>query len=75
VTVLGLSLPSLITGALFVERVFVWPGIGSLAIESTLLHDYPVLMGIGLLVSFTIILANLATDIAYAFVDPRIRYS
>jgi len=75
VTVLGLSLPSLITGALFVERVFVWPGIGSLAIESTLLHDYPVLMGIGLLISFTIILANLATDIAYAFVDPRIRYS
>jgi peptide/nickel transport system permease protein len=75
VTVLGLSLPSLITGALFVETLFVWPGVGSLAVQATMLHDYPLIMGIALLTSFTIVLANLATDVAYAFVDPRIRVS
>jgi peptide/nickel transport system permease protein len=75
VTVLGLSLPSLITGALFVERLFVWPGVGSLAVQSTMEHDYPMIMAIALLTSVTIIFANLLTDIAYAFVDPRIRYS
>jgi peptide/nickel transport system permease protein len=75
VTVLGLSLPSLITGALFVETLFTWPGVGSLAIESTQLRDYPMIMGIGLVTSIAIVMSNLVTDIAYAYVDPRIRYS
>jgi peptide/nickel transport system permease protein len=75
VTVIGLSLPSLITGALFVETLFVWPGVGSLAIQSTQVRDYPMIMAIALLTSVTIILANLLTDIAYAYVDPRIRYT
>ena len=75
VTVVGLSLPSLITGALFVETLFVWPGVGSLAIQSTQFRDYPMIMAIALLTSFTIIVSNLVADVAYAFVDPRIRYS
>ena len=75
VTVLGLSLPSLITGALFVETIFAWPGVGRLAIEATQLRDYPVIMGVALLTALTIILSNLVTDISYAYVDPRIRYS
>jgi peptide/nickel transport system permease protein len=75
VTVVGLSLPSLITGALFVETLFVWPGVGSLAIQSTQVRDYPMIMAIALITSFTIIVSNLLADIAYAFVDPRIRYS
>ncbi len=75
VTVLGLSIPSLITGALFVETLFSWPGLGSLAVEATLRRDYTVIMGIGLVTSVVIVFSNLATDMAYAFVDPRIRHS
>ncbi len=73
VTVLGLSLPSLIVGAIFVETLFSWPGVGQYAIESTREHDYAAIMAVGLLTSVAIIMANLITDIAYAFVDPRIR--
>jgi peptide/nickel transport system permease protein len=75
VTVVGLSLPSLITGALFVETLFVWPGVGSLAIQSTQVRDYPMIMAIALITSVTIIVSNLLADISYAYVDPRIRYS
>ena len=74
VTVLGLTLPTLIVGALFVETLFTWPGVGSYAIQATRQRDYPAIMAVGLLTSTTIILSNLITDIAYAFVDPRIRY-
>jgi peptide/nickel transport system permease protein len=75
VTVIGLVIPQLITAGLFVETLFVWPGLGSLSIQSTQLRDYPMIMAIGLLVSATVVVSNLVTDIAYAFVDPRIRYS
>jgi peptide/nickel transport system permease protein len=75
VTVLGLSLPSLITGALFVETLFTWPGVGSLAIQATQQRDYPLILAVGIVTSVTIVASNLLTDIAYAFVDPRIRYS
>jgi peptide/nickel transport system permease protein len=75
VTVLGLSLPSLITGALFVETLFTWPGVGSLAIQATQQRDYPLILAVGLVTSVTIVLSNLLTDVAYAYVDPRIRYS
>jgi peptide/nickel transport system permease protein len=75
VTVLGLSLPSLITGALFVETLFNWPGVGSLAIQATQQRDYPMILAVGLVTSLAIVFSNLLTDIAYAYVDPRIRYS
>lgn len=73
VTVLGLTMPSLIVGAIFVETLFTWPGIGQYAIESTREHDYAAIMGVALLTSAAIVLSNLLTDVAYAFVDPRIR--
>lgn len=73
VTVFGLTLPSLIVGAIFVETLFSWPGIGQYAIESTREHDYAAIMGVALLTSTAIVISNLVTDVAYAFVDPRIR--
>lgn len=73
VTVLGLTMPSLIVGAIFVETLFTWPGIGQYAIESTREHDYAAIMGVALLTSAAIVVSNLITDVAYAFVDPRIR--
>ena len=73
VTVLGLTMPSLIVGAIFVETLFTWPGIGQYAIESTREHDYAAIMGVALLTSAAIVLSNLIPDVAYAFVDPRIR--
>jgi peptide/nickel transport system permease protein len=74
VTVIGLSLPALFTGALFVETLFSWPGVGKMAVDATLQHDYPVIMAIAMLTAVIIVLANLVTDLAYAVVDPRIRY-
>jgi peptide/nickel transport system permease protein len=74
VTVLGLLLPTLIVGALFVETIFNWPGVGSYAIEVTRERDYAGIMAVALLTSVTIVISNIGTDIAYAFVDPRIRY-
>jgi len=74
VTVVGLSLPALFTGALFVETLFSWPGVGKLAIDATLQHDYPVIMAVGLMTAVVIVIANLITDLVYGLVDPRIRY-
>ena len=73
-TNIGLEVPFLFTGAIVTETIFSWPGIGNLTIDATRNFDYPVLMGV-LLISATItVLANLLADIAYAFVDPRIKY-
>jgi peptide/nickel transport system permease protein len=74
ITVIGLSLPALFTGALFVETLFSWPGVGKMAVDATLQHDYPVIMAIAMATAFIIVIANLVTDLAYAVVDPRIRY-
>jgi peptide/nickel transport system permease protein len=75
VTVIGLSLPPLVTGALFVETLFSWPGVGQVAIEAVRLKDYPVIMAVAMLTSLVIVLSNLLTDVAYAYVDPRIHYA
>ena len=75
VTIVGLSLPNLITGALFVETIFSWPGIAKAAVDASLQRDYPVIMGVALITSVAIVISNLIADIAYAFVDPRIRHS
>jgi peptide/nickel transport system permease protein len=73
VTLIGLSLPSLFGGALFIESVFAWNGMGLLTVQAVQQNDYTVVMGTTLMFSFLIILANLATDVAYAVLDPRIR--
>jgi peptide/nickel transport system permease protein len=74
VTIVGLSFRFLLAGSVLVETVFAWPGIGRLMYDSIAIRDYPVLMGILLLVSSVVIIANLAIDILYGFLDPRVRY-
>jgi ABC-type dipeptide/oligopeptide/nickel transport system permease component len=73
VTVVGLSVGGLLSGAVVTETVFAWPGLGSYAFRSATELDFPAIMGVGLVVATIYILVNLAVDIAYAFVDPRIR--
>jgi len=74
VTVVGLSLPTLIGGAVLTETVFAWPGIGRLAVGAVFERDYPVIMGVNLMVATVVISANLLTDLAYCVIDPRISY-
>lgn len=74
ITLLGLSLPGLIGGSFIFETIFAWPGMGRLAYESAVSFDYPVIMGVVTIAAFLTLLGNLLADIAYALVDPRIRY-
>ncbi len=75
VTLFGLWLPLLVTGSVFVEWVFAWPGLGSLAAGAVGGRDYPLLMGTSLLAAGLVIAGNLVTDVAYSLLDPRVRYS
>jgi peptide/nickel transport system permease protein len=74
VTNIGLEIPFLFTGAIVTETIFSWPGIGRMTIEATRSFDYPTLMGLLLITSILVVLANLIADIMYAIVDPRIQY-
>jgi peptide/nickel transport system permease protein len=74
VTIVALELPVLFSGALFTETIFSWPGMGRLFFDSALRFDYAVLMGIIVVNAALIILSNLAADVVYAYLDPRIRY-
>lgn len=74
ITVIGLSLSGLIGGSVLIERVFAIPGVGRLAIDATNTRDYPVIQAVVLLSTTAVVLANLFTDVAYAYLDPRIRY-
>ena len=73
ITLLGLQLGALLAGAVITETVFSWPGVGLLTIESIQSRDYPVVQACVLLISVTYVLVNLLTDLAYAWIDPRIR--
>ena len=73
VTVVGLSLPGLFTGTLFVELLFGIPGIGREALQAVLGFDFDVVLGLVLFGSILFVLANILIDIAYGFIDPRIR--
>jgi len=75
VTIVSLSLPTLVGGAVLTETVFAWPGIGRLAVGAVFERDYPVIMGVNLLVATIVISANLITDLAYCVIDPRISYT
>ena len=72
ITVIGYNFGYALTGAILTETVFGWPGLGYLFITSIAKRDYPVLEGIFLFASVTVVLANLLTDLAYAVVDPRV---
>lgn len=73
VTILGLSLPGLIGGSIIIETIFAIPGMGQLMVQSIYARDYPVVMGNLVVVAVLTLFANLLADIAYGFVDPRIR--
>jgi len=75
VTVIGYNVGLLIAGSALSETVFAWPGVGRLLFDSITKRDYPVMTGILLMVSCTVVLANLLTDLAYAALDPRVRYT
>jgi len=75
VTMLGLTLPSLLSGAVILEQIFSWPGMGRLFFEAIRERDYPVIMGLVLLFSTLTLLGQLLADALYAVVDPRITYS
>ena len=75
VTMFGLDLATLLGGAFITETVFNLPGIGQYAVRSIFTNDFPSVMGVTLFGAFFIALANLCVDIAYAFLDPRVRYT
>jgi peptide/nickel transport system permease protein len=74
VTLVGLSLPGLIGGSFIIETIFAWPGLGQLGLQAVFTHDYPLVMGIGIITAFLTLTGNLLADLVYAWLDPRIRY-
>ena len=74
ITIVTLSLPSILGGAVIIETIFQWPGMGMLSYRATTTRDYPILMGVTLISATMILLSNLLADILYAVADPRIRY-
>jgi len=74
VTIMGLTLPALVSGSFIFETIFAWPGMGRLGYEAIMNYDYPVVMGVGVIAIFLTLLGIFLSDIAYAVVDPRIRY-
>jgi peptide/nickel transport system permease protein len=75
VTLVGLDLPLLLAGAVVTERIFAWPGMGRLFLDSLQRSDYSVLMGLLMIISAAVVIFQLLTDIVYTWLDPRIRYS
>ena len=75
VTLAGLQLPLIFSGALVTETVFTWPGMGRLFVDSIGYRDYPVLMGLLILTSALVVVGNLVTDLVYAAIDPRIGHA
>jgi peptide/nickel transport system permease protein len=73
-SVLGVYLPDMVGAAAITETVFTWPGLGLRVVDAANGRDFPVIMGIALVFAFVVLWANLLTDVAYAAVDPRIRY-
>jgi peptide/nickel transport system permease protein len=73
VTLIAINLGYVIAGAITVEVVFNWPGLGTLTVEALTARDYPVLQGVFLLLSVAVVLANLVADLVYALLDPRVR--
>ena len=74
VTIIGMQIPMLFGGAVIVEQIFSWPGLGLITMNAITGRDYPVIMGVCLLSAVVVLAANLLTDIVYALVDPTIKY-
>jgi peptide/nickel transport system permease protein len=73
-TILGMLFAGLVSGAVITEQIFNWPGMGRLALSSTIARDFPIVQGIVLVVAVMVLGINLLVDITYAYVDPQIRY-
>ena len=71
-TIVGLDLPFVLGGAVITESIFAWPGMGLLFIESLTRSDYPVLMGILMLIAVAVVVLQLLTDLVYSLLDPRV---
>ena len=74
VTVVGVQAGYLLGGAIFTETVFAWPGVGTLMVQGILARDFPLVQGCVLVIALVFVLFNLAVDLLYATLDPRIRY-
>ncbi|MFH1552211.1 MAG: ABC transporter permease [Candidatus Omnitrophota bacterium] len=74
VTIMGLTLPTLISGSFIFETIFAWPGMGRLGYEAIMNYDYPVVMGVGVIATFLTLLGIFLSDVVYGIVDPRIRF-
>lgn len=74
VTEIGMSIPSLVGGAVVTEQIFNWPGIGSLMVQSISARDYPVIMGVTVIVAGVVLIGNILVDLTYGLLDPRISY-
>ena len=75
VTTIGLQIGVLLAGAILTETIFSWPGIGKLTVDAIFARDYPVVQGAVLLTAALFVLINLATDLVYTVIDPRVRYA
>ncbi len=75
ITLIGLSIPEVVGAAVVTETVFSWPGLGLMMVEGIQDRDFLLIMGITMVLALTVLLANLLTDVAYGYADPRIRYS
>ena len=73
-TLIGNRVGWLIAGAILVENVFAWPGLGRLVVSASLDRDYPLILGIVLVIGALTLIANLATDLLYSLIDPRVRH-
>jgi peptide/nickel transport system permease protein len=73
ITIVGLQIGQILGGAVVIEVVFLWPGLGKLAVDSIFAKDYPVVQGVVLIAAFSYMLVNLLVDVSYVFLDPRIR--
>lgn len=74
VTIIGMSIPFLLGGAVVIEKIFSWPGMGRLAVDAIYARDYPVVLAVNFIVGVMVILGNFLADIGYAILDPRISY-
>ena len=75
VTVIGLNVPVVVGGSIIIEQIFGLPGMGRLAVEAAFIRDFPLMVGVALVFSIFALIIILITDISYALLDPRIRYS
>ncbi|HEU4798628.1 MAG TPA: ABC transporter permease [bacterium] len=74
ITVIGLNVGSLLSGAILTETIFAWPGVGRLVVDGIFARDYPIVQGTVFVIALVFVAVNLLVDVSYAYLDPRIRY-